>query len=233
MSDEWQHFVKYSCHGFRVAGVTVALPTFNRPGQGSNPWRPTSCKRRAGDVVRQRRSEHRCLANKVPREIIVKLRNYILAGLLALAPVVVLQAQQKKEAVKADVKSYDAGVCGAESFIALHVVISGEDLKVVSANPGPGRVVELSEPDVWKFVKKDEKGLHYAQEDQGVKFELVLKADDKGVDGIMYADGDKVAYFYGPKTDGKSLAENGLVLYQMCLQLREQPSVPHSSADVS
>lgn len=152
------------------------------------------------------------------------LRSVVLASCLAFGGTV--GAQQAKAPVAME---YDAGVCGESDFVALHIVVSGDKLIVNAIATGPSNAHKISD-DVWKFVKADDAGLHFTEDADGTKYELVVKQDKKDIEGLLYADGKKVAKFYGHVADGKTLQEDGAMLYQMCRQMWESPSGPISNS---
>jgi hypothetical protein len=152
------------------------------------------------------------------------LRSVVLVSCLMAAPTFLdlgLTAQQKPAIVE-----YDAGVCGEKDFQAIHLVISKDKLIVNQIATGPHNT-KKTEDDVWKLSKTDKDGtLHFVEDDRGTHFELVLKQDNKLIEGMLLADGRKTAKFYGFVADGTKLQESSLVLYQMCLQLWESPKGP-------
>lgn len=139
---------------------------------------------------------------------------------LSLSPAIATPQQTEPQ-----VTGYDAGLCGPDQFVAVHVAISDKEITVQFVNPGPNKVFKLDRPQVFKFTKEDADGRHYLYEEK--QFELVVKFDKSGVDGILYVDGAKAAKFYGAKAaDEKNLAEAGFMFFQMCQQI-------HESADAS
>ena len=125
---------------------------------------------------------------------------------------------------------YDAGLCSAEQFVGLHVEASDKEVVVQFVSLGPDRVDKLKDPQVYKFEKEDAAGRHYvADEGKDGKYELVLKFDKDGVNGLLYVDGEKAAKFYGGKAaDESNLKETAFLLYQMCRQMNEAPSASTS-----
>lgn len=156
------------------------------------------------------------------------LRTVVLASCLMFG--CTLTGQQKNypqdEPTKAGIpaKEYDAGVCGERNFTALHFKIDADKLIVNQVATGPHNAHKTAD-DVWTLGKKDKDGLHFVQDYEGTHFELILKQDSKNIDGLMYADGKKVARFFGFEQDGKSLNDSGVMLYQMCLQIWEGAAV--------
>ncbi len=146
------------------------------------------------------------------------LRSVVLASCFVFGGSV--GAQQAKAPVAME---YDAGVCGEQDFMALHVVVSGDKLIINAIATGPKNAHKTPD-DVWKFVKADAAGFHFVEDVEGVKYELIVRQDKKDIEGLLYADGKKVAKFYGHVADGKTLQESGAILYQMCLEMWESPS---------
>lgn len=142
------------------------------------------------------------------------LRTVVLASCLMFG--CTMTGQDKPQPVV----EYDAGVCGERNFTALHFKIDGDKLIVNQVATGPHNA-HVTADDVWTLGKKDKDGLHFIQDYEGTHFELILKQDKKNIDGLMFADGKKVAKFFGFERDGKSLNDSGVILYQMCLQLWE------------
>jgi hypothetical protein len=123
----------------------------------------------------------------------------------------------------AQAQGYDVGVCGAQDFVALHIVASEKDITVQFVSLGPNRLNKVDPQQVYKFTKSDAAGLHYvSDEGKDGKYELVLKFDKDGVNGLLYVDNQKAAKFYGAKAaDETNLKETAFILYQMCIQMNE------------
>jgi len=158
--------------------------------------------------------EHDALS-QVLAEINMKiLRSVVLVSCLVFGGSV--GAQQAKAPAA---KEYDAGVCGTQDFVALHITVSDKAVTVVEFSTGPHVVKKLDDPLVYKFDKKDAEGSHYVFVKDKDKFELVFKQDEKGIEGLMYVNGEKGAKFYGLVADGSKFEENSFVLFQMCEQI--------------
>ena len=146
------------------------------------------------------------------------LRGLVLAAALTFRVTAIAQAP----AVPV-VQEYDTGVCGEQEFMALHIKVSKDKLVVNKIATGPNSVHEI-EDDVWQLVKSNDGTLHFVEDGEGIKYEIVVKQDKQDIDGLMYVNGQKAAKFYGHVADGKKLQESGAVLYQMCRQMWDSPS---------
>lgn len=142
-------------------------------------------------------------------------RNLILASVLAFSAVA-CSSQTKSEPV-----GFDIGACSAEDFMALHVTVSDKEVTVISVNLGSNIVKTLKQPIVYKFDRKDADGSHFVFIEGRDTFELVLKVDKDLVDGLLLVNDQKVSKLYGMLSDGSKLGENGIMMYQQCLQIRE------------
>ena len=115
---------------------------------------------------------------------------------------------------------YDVAACSPTAFRAVHVELSDTALTATMVSPGPGEVVVLPKPVVYKYDHKEKDGARYYVAENGAMI-AIEKSDDKGLIGVVLAkDGEMVAVVFGVvDQDGSKLAENAASEFNGCVDL--------------
>ncbi len=139
----------------------------------------------------------------------MKLHTLALAVVLSFASVACGQSKSV---------GYDVAACSPSAFSAVHVELSDDAFAITMVSPGPGEVVVLPEPVVYKFDHKDKEGRYYVN---GKRTLVVGEADAQGLIGkAVDSDGNITAIIFGTvDPDGKALATNAQEDFKGCRQL--------------
>lgn len=135
---------------------------------------------------------------------------------LMLAPFALGQ-QKAPEKVEPKV-GYDIGACRPDEFYAIHFDVVGDDLKVTLVNEGPNKVQQADPIVLYKFKEEKKDGRHYFNTEGDI--ELILNLDKVATVGVMKLNGKVQSILYGMAGDGSKLAENGVLMYKVCLDLK-------------
>ncbi len=153
---------------------------------------------------------------------IMNLRTLALAAVLSCAAVTCGQTKPV---------GYDVAACSPTAFRAVHVELSDAALTATAISPGPGEVVVLPKPVVYKYDHKEKDGARYYVAENGAMI-AIEKSDDKGLVGVVLTkDGEMVAVVFGVvDQDGSKLAENAADEFKGCVELfkEENPNVNKS-----
>jgi len=114
---------------------------------------------------------------------------------------------------------YDVAACSPTAFSAVHAELSDDAFTITMVSPGPGEVVVLPEPVVYKFDHKDKDGGRYYI--SGKHIVVIDEADKVGLVGkAVDSEGNIIVIIFGAAdSDGKALASNAQEDYNGCRQL--------------
>ena len=140
----------------------------------------------------------------------MKLHTLVLAAALTLTAS--LSCAQSKPV------GYDVSACSPTAFSAVHAELSDEAFTITMVAPGPGEVVVLPEPVVYKFDHKDKEGRYYVHGKQTV---MIEEANKTGLLGkIVDSEGNTIAIVFGAfDQDGKDLSIHADEDFKGCVQL--------------
>ena len=141
----------------------------------------------------------------------MKLQTLVLAAALTLTAS--LSCAQSKPV------GYDVSACSPTKFSAVHAELSDEAFTITMVAAGPGEVVVLPEPIVFKFDHKDKDGSRYYT--HGPQKLVIDEANKVGLVGkLLDSDGNIAAIVFGAfDQDGKDLSIHADEDFKGCVQL--------------
>jgi hypothetical protein len=132
---------------------------------------------------------------------------------LLLALSLMLGSLLGMQATKETPREYNVGLCAPDSFIALHFSVSGDSFLVTDVARGPDASHKIDPSVEFKLDSTDKDGIEHFVHNAS---EFDIKIDKDGIEGVLFANGDKIAVVDGVRGEAKTLAIDGQALYESC-----------------